>query len=328
MKTHVLTAFCEYPWAILPQKLTALEEIVLRHANGEKLTAEEVEARVHGASRPQEEQRRGVAVLPLFGTIFPRANLMTQMSGATSAELFGARFSALVDDPQVSAIVLDVNSPGGQVNGVPELSQRIFEARGKKPIVAVANHQMASAAYWIASAADEVVAAPSGSVGSIGVFAVHEDLSAQLAMQGVKLTFVSRGKYKLEGSPYQPLSDEARALIEQSVSETYEEFIGAVARNRGASAEVVRSGFGEGRMVKAKRAVALGMADRIGTLEETVRGLLEAQELNVNLPQAEAPAVDEMVVSDAAPDSSSGQTADGELDREAQELRDYLEFYV
>jgi len=185
MKPYVLNAFMESPWAILPNKLTSLVEIVSRHVAGEKLDAEEVQMRIHGARRPDDRTAGIVAVLPLFGTIFPRANMMTDVSGATSAERFGARFVELVKNPDVGAIVIDVDSPGGQVSGVDELARKIYDARGQKPIVAVSNHLMASAAYWIGTAADEVVVSPSAEVGSIGVFAVHEDMSAALEQQGV-----------------------------------------------------------------------------------------------------------------------------------------------
>ena len=274
MKPYILQAFMEFPWAILPAKLAALEDVVIRHVSGEKLSAEEVQAAIHGAQRPADRRVNTVAVLPLFGTIFPRANMMTDMSGATSAERFGQQFASLVDDPAISAIVLDVDSPGGQVSGVQELSQMIFDARGKKPIIAVANHCMASAAYWIGTSADEVVVTPSGEVGSIGVFTVHEDMSAALEKAGLKVTFISAGKYKVEGNPYEPLGDEAKAAIQESVSETYNDFLDAVARNRGVSASDVRVGYGEGRMLSARQAVKAGMADRIATLDETINRLL------------------------------------------------------
>lgn len=268
--SYVMKAFVETPWAILPHKLAILEEIVIRHAAGEKLDPDEVQMRIHGAKRPAEFRTGNVAVLPLFGTIFPRANLMTQMSGATSAEMFGRQFDELVKDAEVRAIVMDVDSPGGQVGGIEELSQQIYQARGTKPIVAVANHSMDSAAYWIGSAADEVVITPSGEVGSIGVFAVHEDISKQLEQDGIKLTVIKEGKYKAEGNPWEPLSEEAKAAIQLDVKAAYDAFINSVARNRGTSPDTVRNGFGEGRTVGANRAVELGMADRIGTLDETV----------------------------------------------------------
>lgn len=303
MKSYILEAFTQTPWAILPAKLAALEDVVARHVFGEKLSADEVQARIHGASRPPERQVQSVAVLPLFGTIFPRANLMTQMSGATSAEVFGAQFSALVDDPNISAIVLDVDSPGGQIGGVDEVSRRIYEARGKKPVVAVANHLMASAAYWIGTAADEVVVSPSAQVGSVGVFAAHQDISKALENEGRRVSLISAGRFKTEGNPYEPLAEEARASIQQSVNEAYDQFVGAVARNRGVEADEVRNGYGEGRVVSARHAVRLGMADRVDTLEGTISRLLQ------NLP-------------------SAGETSDparAETDRKAQSLRERVE---
>ncbi len=273
MKIIQLSRAVLEPWAILPQQLPVLVEIAARYFSGEKLEAEEVQTRIHGAKRPADRVTGSVAVLPLFGTIFPRANLMTDVCGATSAERFGVQFTELVKNPDVSAIVLDVDSPGGQVSGVEELSTRIYEARGTKPIVAVANHTMASAAYWIGTAADEVVVTPSAEVGSIGVFAMHEDVSAALEKDGIKVSLISEGKYKTEGNPYEPLSEESKEAIQARVAEYYDRFVKAVARNRGVKAADVRSGFGEGRVVGARQAVSLGMADRIATLEDTIARL-------------------------------------------------------
>jgi signal peptide peptidase SppA len=318
-RSYLLEAFVETPWAILPHKLAQLEEIVMRHVAGEKLSAEEVQTRLHGASqRPPGRRVATVAVLPLFGTIFPRANLMTDMSGATSAERFGAQLSELVNDPGVSAIVLDVDSPGGQVSGVPELSKAIYDARGKKPIVAVANHLMASAAYWIGTAADELVVTPSGEVGSIGVFAMHADYSASLEQDGIKVTIIKDGKYKVEANPYEPLSDEARAAIQAYVSEVYHDFIEAVARNRGVSAERVSSSFGEGRVVGSRQALAAGMVDRVETLNGTIERLLKvstAQQGQVFRSEELSPAAD------------SSDLAGVERNREAQRLRAYINVY-
>lgn len=288
-RNYVLQAFTDTPWAILPAKLALLEEVVVRHANGEKLDPAEIQNRIHGAQRPPEKQVVGlapngnapigkrVAVLPLFGSIFPRANLMTEMSGATSAEMLGRRFDELVNDASIDAIVLDVDSPGGQVSGVPELADKIYQARGKKPVVAVANHMMASAAYWIASAVDRIYVSPSADIGSIGVFAAHQDISKKLENDGVKVTLIKAGKHKAEGNPYQPLTEEAAANIQASVDEVYEKFTAAVARHRGVSLDDVKSGFGEGRVVSAEQALQMGMADEIATLDDVIQMLFSGQ---------------------------------------------------
>lgn len=324
--SYILQAFTEHPWAILPAKLAALSDVVMRHINGEKLTAEEIEARIHGASRPPNRNIGGagtpqmVAVLPLFGSIFPRANLMTEMSGATSAERFGAEFSALVDNPEIGAIVLDVNSPGGQANGIAEAANRVFEARGKKPVVAVANHLMASAAYWIGSAADEIVVTPSADVGSIGVFAVHQDVSKALEQDGIKVSIIKEGKYKTEGNPYEPLADEARAAIQTRVRESYDAFVNAVALHRGVSPDDVRDGYGEGRVVGAQNAVQLGMADRIETLDQTVARLFN--QMRGGSPSPRSRSAEEV---NPTPQADSSDPAAAELERQAQSLRERVE---
>ena len=271
--SRILDAFTRAPWAIVPERLAVLQEVVARHVAGEKLDPEEVQMAIHGAKRPANRKAGTIAVLPLFGTIFPRANLMTEISGATSAEMFGKQFDDLVNDPETAGIILDVDSPGGYASGIEELSRKIYEARGIKPIVAVSNHEMDSAAYWIGTAADEVIVTPSGEVGSIGVFAAHWDESKALEMEGLKLTLVSAGKYKTEGNPFEPLTEEAHSMIQGMVQDVYDAFVRAVARNRGQSVAEVRDGFGEGRVVGARQAIQLGMADKIATLDETIKDM-------------------------------------------------------
>ncbi len=270
---HIARWVMETPWAILPSKLVAIMEVLALRVSGERLTDEEIRERIGAAARPVHRVTGNVAVLPLFGTISHRAGMMTDGSGGTSTERFTALFRQALADPNVGAIVLDVNSPGGSVEGVTELSNEIYNARGAKPIVAVANGMAASAAYWIATAADEMVVIPTGDVGSIGVWAAHEDDTAYLEKLGVKVSIIRAGKYKIEANPYEALSEEARAAIQERVDEYYGMFVDAVARNRGVSAKVVREDFGEGRMLGAKQAKASGMVDRIATLDETIQRL-------------------------------------------------------
>ena len=184
------------------------------------------------------------------------------------------QFRAAMADPDIGRVILDVDSPGGQVGGVEELAREIYQARGQKPVTAIANGLAASAAYWIATAADEFVVTPSGQVGSIGVFGMHQDVSAALEKDGVKVTMVSAGKYKTEGNPFEPLTDEARAAMQGMIDEYYSLFVDAVARNRGVDAAAVRGGFGEGRVVTAQAAVRLGMAARVAPFDEVVSGML------------------------------------------------------
>lgn len=268
---HILLAVAAEIWAIDPDKMDQIVAFLALQASGDKLSAEEVEARISRQNERDVQRREGnVAILPMRGVISNRMNMMSEISGGTSSEKFGRIFDAAVADSGVKAIILDVESPGGVVAGTDELSAKIFAARGSKPIIAHVNGYAASAAYWIATAADEIVLTSSGQVGSIGVVGVHDDVSAALEKMGVKKTIISSGKYKSEGNPFEPLSDKARAHRQQQADSYYEDFVRAVARNRGVSLTAVREGFGQGRMVRAEAAIAERMADRIASIEETV----------------------------------------------------------
>ncbi len=273
-KIHgILRAVAATPWAIQEEKLHAILDLLELRAAGGKLAAEDV-ARIQAENRaPVARSAGAVAVLPLYGVVAQRMNVMTQFSGGTSTEKFAALFDDAMGRADVSAIVIDVDSPGGAVEGTPELAARIFQARGKKPITAVANSLMASAAYWIASAADEIVVAPAAQVGSIGVFTVHTDYSQADASDGIRHSIISAGKYKTEANSFEPLSAEAKAAIQRMVDDIYGMFVADVAKHRGASTSAVRAGYGEGRVLMGRAAVAAGLADRVGTLEDVIASL-------------------------------------------------------
>ena len=276
---HVLRTIQQTPWAIVPSQLTVILDIVRTHTDGEVDEQRDRGTARGGAGDAGPARRRArraaaaratSAVLPIYGTIVPRATMFTEMSGGVSVEQISAAFRQSVQDPQVKAIVLDIDSPGGSATGIPELAAEIRAARGTKPIVAVANYVMASGAYWLAAQADEIVASKSALVGSIGVYGVHEDQSERDAKDGVKVTMVSAGKFKTEANPHEPLSAEATEHMQAFVDENYEWFVGDVAAGRRVSFNEVLHGFGEGRVVTAPSAVELGMVDSIGTLEETL----------------------------------------------------------
>lgn len=272
---HLITEFYSQAWAIRPEKLHMIQELIRLRAAGGRFTYEKVRERI-GATAPRKSsiasQPGSVAVIPIVGTISHRMNMMSEVSGGggTSVQKLTAQFRTALKDPNVKAIVLDVDSPGGSVDGIAELASEIYDARKTKTVVAVANTQAASAAYWLASAAKELVVAPSGQVGSIGVFGAHEDLSKHLENDGVHISLISAGKYKVEGNPYEPLSDEARAAMQAKVDGYYSMFTKAVARGRGVAQAKVKDGFGQGRMEMAPDAVAQGMADWIGTLDDVL----------------------------------------------------------
>jgi HK97 family phage major capsid protein len=270
---RVRRAVAQTPWAILPEKLEQICEFLAARAEGH-LSAGEIEAAIGDRRPKQRMQGGGVAVLPVYGTISQRMDMLSEMSGGTSTENLGAAFDRYMADPDISTVVLDIDSPGGTVPGVMELSDKIFEARGKgKRIVAVANSMAASAAYWIATAADDVWVTPSGVVGSVGVYTIHQEGSRMFDEAGITTTIIKAGEHKAEGNPYEPLPEDARAYTQAQIDEIYGEFVGAVARNRGVTVAKVESDFGQGRVLKAKGAVAAGMADRVGTLEQVLSEL-------------------------------------------------------
>ena len=269
---HIRSEFYGKPWAILPDKLRQIDALMQFWGAGNKLTDEEVRDRIGAGPRVTPKTPGVVALIPIYGVVAHRMNMVQDISGpgGTSIEKLTATFRQALNDPNVKAIVFDVDSPGGAVDGVPELADEIYSARGQKKIVAVANTMAASAAYWLASAASELVVTPSGAVGSIGVWGAHEDWSQALEKEGVKVTLISAGKYKTEGNPYQPLSDEAKAALQADVDHFYSMFVKAVAKNRGVAQEKVGDGYGQGRMVMASLAAKQGMVDGVATLDETL----------------------------------------------------------
>jgi len=270
--SNVLTAVYGAVWAIMPEKLQAILDFIDLKVIG-TITAEEIESITAKAPTKYKSVKGNIAILPLFGVISQRINMLTAISGGTSVEQFGASFDEAISDKSIGAIVLDVDSPGGGVYGVQEVAEKIYNARGQKPIVTVANSLSASAAYWISSSADEVVMTPSGEVGSIGVLAVHTDVSEADKILGLKRTMVKAGKYKTEGIPYEPLEKEGLAYIQSRVDDYYDIMTSDIARNRNITQSKVKSGFGEGRVVGAKQAKEMGMVDRIATFEQVITRL-------------------------------------------------------
>lgn len=272
---HVVAFVSEQPWAILPSKLGEIRAALDRIIAGEELSDEEIAAIVAARpQRPSPQAGAAVAVLPLHGTIAHRMGSLAESSGGISTERFGAMLGQALADPAVSAVVIDVDSPGGTVSGVPELADQIAAAaRGAKPVVAVVDGLGASAAYWLASQAAEVVATPSAQVGSIGVIAAHQDVSKAMEMRGVKTTFITYGRNKAEGNPYAPLSEDTLAHLQEQINHYGAMFDRAVARGRSVPVARVRESFGQGRVFNAEQARRLGMIDRVGSLSQVVTEL-------------------------------------------------------
>lgn len=269
---RILTAFAAEPWAMDRDKMRAVLEFLAFKAAGGDFSPNELSARVSGARSVEIARQEGaVALIPVHGVLAPRMDMVMEMSGGMSYGSIQQALHAAIASDDVKAIVLDIDSPGGSVPGAQELAAEIRAVRGgPKPIVAQVNHSMASAAYWIGSQADEVVVTPSGRAGSIGVYTVHDDMSAALAEAGVRRTYIAAGDNKVEGNQDEPLSASARTFMEERVKRSYDRFVADVASGRKTSRKDVLDNFGQGRMFFAEELIEKGMADTVATLEETL----------------------------------------------------------
>lgn len=265
-------------WAVREEMLPVFGAVMTGRFDGLVKAAQERYNAASAAGPGGQQLTGGVAILSLTGVLTPQGSFISMLFGGGAGGLQGFRadFREALAADEIAAIVIDIDSPGGLVDLVPETAAEIRNARGAKPIVAVANTLAASGAYWIGAQADEIVVTPSGSIGSIGVYAVHDDWSKFNEDFGVTPTYVSAGKYKVERNPDTPLSDEAEAAMQATIDELYGMFVADVAAGRGTTPDAVTGGYGEGRVVTASRALQLGMADRIDTLEATIARLVGA----------------------------------------------------
>ena len=293
------------PWAITTdyaQRMVEIYDLALeRKARGEEFDKEALEKQL---GRPLDNTRTvttrpedysivnpGVSTIPVEGPIFRRADMFTEISGATTVETLAKDFNAALGDPAVKAIILYIDSPGGEVNGTNEFSDMIFASRGGKPVIAYVAHLGASAAYWIASAADEVVVDATAALGSIGVVIAVRDP----AKQNVKdIQFVSTQ------SPHKrpdPTTESGKVQIQSHADVLAQVFVDTIARNRNVSSETVVQDFGGGGLLVGQKAVEAGLADRVGSYESV---LAELQSGRIPAPRKAGKTNKRLALSDGA----------------------------
>ena len=232
---------------------------------------------------------KGVAVIPIVGSMSHRSTGIEAMSGMTSYTALQKQFEAAFNDPNVGSILMDIDSPGGSVAGAFDFRDYLMSKKGTKPVYALARDAMCSAAYLIGSTADKVYATQTARVGSIGVVAMHTDASGKMEKEGLKPTFISAGKFKTAGNPYEKLEGDKLKYLQDSVDESYDMFINAVADARGIDKKTIRDT--EARVYGGKKAVEIGLADGIRTYESvlaemsapnfTTQGTRMENELNI-----------------------------------------------
>lgn len=213
----------------------------------------------------------GVAVISAMGGLVHRTRLEADSSLLIGYNDLAADMEDALAQPEVHAIALVLDSPGGEVSGAFELADRIYAARGRKPIVAVADGMAASAAYLAASAADEVVLTTTSYVGSIGVVMRHVDYSRALANEGINVSHIFAGEHKVDGNPYQPLPTSVREHLQADIEGLYQMFVQAVAKHRGMQEQAVRDT--RAAVYRGVAGVAARLADRIGTADAVIADL-------------------------------------------------------
>ncbi|MGZ3272384.1 MAG: S49 family peptidase [Caulobacteraceae bacterium] len=255
---HLAQRLFNTPLAITPTKAEVImaalaDRLGVTHLfNGSTLTPrafdQEDEGGYYGEKAAAERDRgydlvEGIAVIPVTGTLVQKLGSLRPYSGMTGYDGIRAAFSMAVEDPAVKAIVLDVDSPGGEVAGCLDLVDEIYGARGIKPMASILSECAYSAAFALATATDpgRLYVPRTGGTGSVGVICMHVDWSQALGKMGVQVTFITYGERKADGHPEIPLSPEALKRFQADVDTTGELFVETVARNRGISAAAVRA---------------------------------------------------------------------------------------
>ena len=212
----------------------------------------------------------GIAVVPVISTLVTRSGYLSAASGLSSYGAIGDAVTSAFEDPAVRGIILEIDSPGGEVGGLFDLVQSIaaLKAATDKPFWAVASESALSAAYAIASTADRIYVTQTGEVGSIGVVAAHVDESGADAKAGLAWSFVFAGDHKIDGNAHQPLSNQARGAIQDDIDRLYEQFASLVSENRGLTPEAVRGT--QAAIYRGELAVRAGLVDQVGTLDAAI----------------------------------------------------------
>ena len=228
--------------------------------------------------RQTQPQRSGIRILRLHGVLTQR-EMVHPIFGpldGTALDQVGLDLKAAAADPAVDQVLLEIDSPGGEVAGVRELAALIRETRGSKPVVAIANSEASSAGYWLGAQADEFFATTGGMVGGVGVYRAHEDLSKAMEMEGVHITFISAGKYKVEGNPFAPLNEAARRHMQYEVDEVHNAMLADIGKGRAMAVDTVRRTFGQGRVLRPEQAKTAGMIDGVLTIDQVLQRMQRA----------------------------------------------------
>lgn len=279
-------------WAITSDMHDEIRSIYDTHMRGEKIDIKAVEARIGrplaGGERQPYTVQDGVAIIGMQGVMAPKANLMMQISGGTSAQLLRQDIQAAAADPKVKAGILYGDTPGGNVLGIAEAAQAWKAFADAKPAITYSDGMLASAGYWVGSAAPAIyVSGPMVNVGSIGVRTEHVDVSMAQAAQGIKRTIIAAGRYKAAGDG--PLDPKTLEYKQAQVDYLYSLFVDWTAQMRGASVDKVLADMADGRIFIGEQAVSAGLVDGVASLEQLVQALASKPASVTTLPGQSRP---------------------------------------
>lgn len=268
-----LTELLTSPWAIAPESLREIQQIYATHCKGEKIDVAAIEARLGRPLANDQQQysvrEGGIAVLPIEGVLAPKANLFMQISGGASTQMLTRQVESAMADSRVKGLVLAIDSPGGSVFGAPELAAAVHAAAQQKPVVTVSDATMASAAYWVGSAANAVyLSGPTVQAGSIGIVA-----RMGLGKADPESMEFTRGKYKRPGINGAKPDGEYLAYYEAQLGHLYSVFVDTVAGHRGATAAQVLEHMADGRVFIGQQAIDAGLADGFATVDAVVEAM-------------------------------------------------------
>jgi len=271
--THLATRIFDTPLLIAPQKLEVILA-VLAPRLGLDPTCVAAAGEVRAANKNLEITSDGIAIIPIEGTLVHKSYGVDALSGLRSYTDIQGEVQAAAKDPAVKAILLDIDSHGGEVAGAFDAADAIYAARSAKPVFAVANNDALSGAYLLGSGAERIYVSRTSGVGSVGVMVTHLDMTGNDEKLGFKYTIVHAGARKADLHPHVPLSEEARHVLEAAVDRTYGMLVAAVARNRGLSEAAIRGT--EAAVFLGSDGVNVRLADRVGTPENALNDLRAA----------------------------------------------------
>lgn len=266
---HILSKVYGEPWLITPEKHAAIRAALTSHIEGktDAVFYDDDERTERQEKRPQDYCFGNTMIIPVHGIIGNRLSSMEVACGGCDLKALHELLDLAAGMPMVNRVILDVDSPGGTVTGVPEAADAIAELADRKEVFAFTETLMCSAAYWLASQATEIFCTGSARVGSIGVYSIFEDWSEALKDEGVKINAIYAGEMKLAGAYFKPMTEKERAMFQARTDKIYSQFKEAVTANRAIADEHM-----QGQVFDGEEAVQFGLVSAtVDTIEDLLR---------------------------------------------------------